>query len=136
MGIGNMRYSFECQECGNEAIDTEFHRIGDSHSRPCPICGGLLRRSACFVFNRGMREHFNPTVGRYVTNQRDFNDGLKQASEHATLMTGTEHNYTPVDLRDMDACGATGEGLEHSKRVRRARGMDEPSKTKVIDLAV
>jgi hypothetical protein len=81
-----------------------------------------------------MREHWNPTVGRYVTNERDFNDGLKRASEDATLTTGTEHDFQPVDLRDMDACGATGEGLEHSKRVRRAQGLDQPSTTKVIDL--
>lgn len=130
-----MRYSFECQECGGEVIDTVFHRIGSPHATPCPTCGGLLRRSACFVFNRGMAEHFNPTVGRYVTNQRDFNDGLKHAAEAASLNDGTDHTFTPVDLRDMDACGATGEGLEHSKRVRRKLGLDEPSKTKVIDLA-
>lgn len=81
-----------------------------------------------------MQEHWNPTVGRYVANERDFNDGLKRASEAASLTTGMDHNYVPVDLRDREACGATEEGLEHSKRVRRAQGLDAPSTTKVIDL--
>jgi hypothetical protein len=69
-----------------------------------------------------MVEHYNPTVGRYVTGQRDFKDGLKRASESATLRTGTEHNYQPADLNDMAAVGATEEGLEHSKRVRMRKG--------------
>jgi predicted nucleic acid-binding Zn ribbon protein len=125
-----MRYSYECQECGNEAIDTEFHPIGHPHSRKCEACGGVLRRSVCFSIKRGMREHFNPTVGSYVSGERQFKDGLKRASESASIQTGTEHDYQPVDLRDMDALGVTDEGLEHTRKVRRDTGLD-PAPTTV-----
>lgn len=129
-----MRYSYQCEVCGGEVIDTEFRRIGDTHSHTCPECGGLLRRAVCFVFNRGMREHWNPTLGRHVTNERDFKDGLKIASESASLTTGMDHDIQPVDLRDADALGVTDEGLEHTHKVRRDTGVDPAPTTKHIFL--
>lgn len=118
-----MRYTFECEGCGNEVVETEFRPIGGTLGRSCEICGGLLRRSVCFVFQRGMSEHWNPTLGRYVTNSRDFRDGLKIASETQSIATGVDSNIVPVDLRDPDACGVTAEGLDETFRVRHDAGL-------------
>ena len=127
-----MRYSYECEGCQREVIDTLFRPIGGTHEDPCPVCGGALRRAICFVFNRGMQEHWNPTTGSYVKNERHFVDELKRSSEEMSHKTGMEHNYQPVDLRDMAACGVTDEGLEHTKKVRRDTGLDPASTTTIF----
>jgi hypothetical protein len=50
-----------------------------------------------------MEAHFNPAVGRHVSNGRDFRDALKRASDEASENTGMEHRYVPIDMRDRDA---------------------------------
>jgi hypothetical protein len=118
-----MRYSYECEACGYESIEAEFRPVGGTLGRTCDLCGGLLRRIVCFAFKRGMREHFNPTIGRYVTSSHDFAEGLKQASESASLASGLDHNFVPVDLRDPAACGVTDEGLDDTFRKRHNAGL-------------
>jgi len=59
--------------------------------------------------HREMQATFAPAVGRYVQNQRDFNDALKKASDEASENTGMEHRYVPIDMADRDATGRTEE---------------------------
>jgi hypothetical protein len=59
--------------------------------------------------HREMQATFAPAVGKYVTNQRDFNNELKKASDVASENTGMEHRYVPIDMADRDATGRTEE---------------------------
>lgn len=64
-----------------------------------------------------MPEHFNPSVGQYVTNKQSFTDALKRKSESATLATGIEQTFQPVDLRtDPSSFGVTDEGLYETEK--------------------
>jgi hypothetical protein len=69
-----------------------------------------------------MPEHFNNSVGQFVTGKHNFRDVLKRQSEIQTIRTGIEHNYEPVDLRDQAACGATDEGLYETEKRQRDTG--------------
>lgn len=125
-------YQYQCQDCFYELPLDVYAGIGISISNPCPCCGGLLVRRCSFTFRRSMPEHFNTSTGAYVSNERDFRDGLKRKSEEMSIRTGMTHNYQPVDVTDMKALGVTDDGLEETKRRRRAENLDPPSTTKVI----
>lgn len=111
-----MRYSYFCTVCGNEDIDEQFSNIGAIGPHPCSICGSIMRRGCSFSFRRPMQEHFNTSTGTYVSNNRQFTDDLKRKSEEASLRTGMDHNFVPVDITDMKALGVTDEGLEETHR--------------------
>jgi hypothetical protein len=66
-----------------------------------------------------MPEHYNNAVGQFVTNKRQFYDGLKMKSEEASIRTGMDHNYEPIDPSDMadaKAHGVTDEGLDTTEK--------------------
>ena len=106
-------YEFRCIQCGLDEVMNRYYPIGEVIDFPCPVCGGRLKRVLSnFHFKRGMGEHFNPSIGGYVRNERDFLDGLKRKSEEATLRTGMDHNFVPVDLNDRKALGVTDDGME------------------------
>lgn len=133
-------YEFRCRECGNGR---------ESQSRdilPCP-CGGVLKRVFHCNVTPMFQEHFNHSVGRYVSSKQDFNDGLKQASEDASQarvdpitgkVTQIEHNFQPVEAGDTKALGVTDEGLETTMRDHRDKGLyhetgvSKPSNSKVF----
>lgn len=124
-------YSYECDGCEEtEEIDFPFGEAPSAFRHA--FCGGLMRHVLCFVFHKPMREHYNPTLGRRVRGQRDFRDGLKRASEAATLRTGTLHDYQPVDLNDEAALGVTEDGREENAKMRRDTGLVKPSSTIII----
>jgi hypothetical protein len=39
--------------------------------------------------------HYSHAIGRYVSSDQDFRDGLKEAAERNSLTTGVEHDYEP-----------------------------------------
>lgn len=75
-----------------------------------------------------MGDHFNTTLGRPVSSQRDFNDGLREASAKASERAQREVSYSPVDLRDKAALGVNDEGLDKTRRRERAEGRTEAKK--------
>lgn len=81
-----------------------------------------MKRVFGFSLVKPMQEHYNPTVGRVITNKRQFADGLKVASERETLRTGIEHKYVEVDPTDSKALGVTEEGLDTTARRLVAEG--------------
>lgn len=78
----------------------------------CPDHGQLGKRQWGFSHHRGVSEHWNHSLGRWVSNKGDFEDGLKQQSESMTERMGFDVNYTRVDPRDKDTLGVTDEGIE------------------------
>lgn len=118
-----MRYEYRCPMCQTRVTsDVRAERLQIN----CEVCGYLpLHRVYGFTYNKPMPEHFNTTVNKPISSQRQFNEELKRASEVATLETGIEHKYEPVDPGDTKHLGVTGEGLEATNRARHAMGMKE-----------
>ena len=116
-----MLYTYRCGNCGAEVVSTQR---GDRLARVCAGCGSTepLRRVFGFALKPAMAPHFNNALGRYVTSDRDFGDGLKRASETASITTGIEHDYKPLEWGDHAAFGATNEGIHESNIERSKRG--------------
>lgn len=99
------------------------------HNVECPICGKPATQVISPPsFHRGIDGHFNTSLGSYVSGRREYEDGLKRASESATLKTGITHDFRPVDLRDKDRLGVTDEGLDSTRRVEVSEGKREVKK--------
>lgn len=58
-----------------------------------------------------MPDHYNHSLGTYISNTRQLKDGLARKSEAATLATGIEHTFQPITLNTKAAHGITDEGL-------------------------
>jgi hypothetical protein len=68
-----------------------------------------------------MPEHFNHSVGSFVSNERQLRDALKVASEEASHRSGMDTDYqfmSPADMADSSSHGVTDEGLDDTYRTR------------------
>lgn len=94
---------------------------GNRLQQACPKCNyPVLHRVFGFAYRPMMHEHMNSTVGAPISSMRQFEDALKRRSEEATLNTGMEHRYVPVEPGDAAALGVTNEGIYESN-VHRSR---------------
>ena len=116
-----MIYTYRCPNCGHEEMSTQR---GDRLNRVCAGCGSRepLRRVFGFSYREPMQPHFNNAVGRYVSSESDFGDELKRASETASMTSGIEHDYKPLEWGDHQAFGATNEGIHESNISRERQG--------------
>jgi hypothetical protein len=114
-------YAYKCRLCGTRA---DSMTRGDSLG-PCPNCDGNLTRLFIITVERPMHEHFNPTVMKPISSNRQFDDELKRLSEERTLETGIEHKFVRHDHSDAKALGVTSEGLDESNKYRRANNLPE-----------
>lgn len=92
-------YEYRCTHCSTAYSDFErANRI----ERYCNKCEGTTtwQRVWAVSIHRPMQEHFNHSVGKPISDPRQHADELKRASEAATLATGIEHNYVPIDYAD------------------------------------
>ena len=116
---------FKCRTCDIRVSTQQPVGVEPSAPRTCPKCGGQdWGRVYDVQVVRPMHEHMNHTTGTLVSDMRGFRDALKRKSEEATLRTGVEHNYEPVDPADMkkvvEDSGAVG--LDSTNRARHAAG--------------
>ena len=107
-------YQYKCSQCRNTFITNDRE-----HIPPCPVCGHLARRQ--FIFNARLSnpEHFNHTVGGYVSNDYEIREAFKRLSDEQSERNGIEHNYeylTRAEMADPTALGVTNEGLEETMR--------------------
>lgn len=114
-----MIYAYKCRKCGTRADST---RRGDVLG-PCPTCDGQLTRLYIVTLERPMMEHFNPSVGKVISSNRQFDDELKRKSEEQTLRTGIEARYVRHDPADAKALGVTHDGLDSTNAQRVAKGL-------------
>lgn len=85
----------------------------------CPVCATPARRHFAFNVRASMPEHFNHSVGAYVSNERQLRDAIKVASEEASHRMGMDHDYQYLsahDMADSSAHGVTEEGLDDTRR--------------------
>lgn len=100
-------FDYKCSTCGITTTIT-FR----STYIKCEYCvDGMATRRFSFSIASSMPEHYNPSIGKYVTNMNTFKDSLKRQSESATISTGIEHTFIPVTLHDRDSLGVTDQGL-------------------------
>jgi hypothetical protein len=67
--------------------------------------------------------HFNASLNRYVSGDRDFDEGLKRESERISIYQGSEARFERVDPTDKKALGVTEQGIDDSNRIRRNQGL-------------
>jgi DNA-directed RNA polymerase subunit RPC12/RpoP len=103
-------YEYRCPVCGHA---TTTQRRGDRTR--CVNCGASSHRDFRFRTQTAFQPHFNQTLGHHVNNDREFRDGLKRASEDATVKTGMEHDFQPVDLADHQAFGISDNEADEQK---------------------
>ena len=90
---------YMCLHCGTAYSDFErANRL----ERYCGTCQAptTWQRVWAVSIHRPMQAHFNRSVGREISDPRQHADELKRASERATLATGIEHSYVPIDYQD------------------------------------
>lgn len=126
-----MMFEYKCRICGAREITTDR---ADSLGRCKSVeCNGELRRLFSFhtagVHPRTrFKEHKNATTGLPTSSMHQFKDDLKRLGEAATLRTGVEHNYQPIDRQDRAAAGVSEHAEEHLARNREQARKDRIAK--------
>lgn len=127
-------YTYRCPECDSEFM--VYHSFADSDEPVyCPDCSdayeSLIRCMKVLgvnIIHTQFGAHYSPTVGQYVSSDRELRDAMKHASEEATLRTGLDHNFVPVDSRDTETLGVTEEGLDATMAAQVRDGKREVAK--------
>lgn len=116
-------YAYECPNCGQEY---ESLKRGLESTTLCQ-CESPIKRKWMVNLQRPMPDHYNTSVGKYVTGKRQLTDEFKRMSDNMTERTGIPHNYVPVDPNDKETFGVTDEGLQatHDRMVK--QGMKPPA---------
>lgn len=97
-------YDYKCPECG--AADSVTMPIADydpDHFLVC-VCTDpptVMARRYSFLPAEMFVDHYNNSVGSYVTSMSDLKSKMSRASDEATARTGIPHNFSPVELRDI-----------------------------------
>lgn len=118
-------YQYKCVSC-----KVTFTTLSRTDIPPCPVCGHESTRDYVFQFKPDTPEHFNHSIGQYVTNERELRDAIKRQSDEASERNGIEANMefmTRADMADPSAHGVTDEGLEQSRREWRDMGLQHGS---------
>lgn len=96
------KYAYRCQGGGEELIAGE-----PLDGIACLEHGTIARRIRSFSLATRAQHRDNarwdPVVGRYVANQREFLDALKEGAEREERELGMEVKLIPVDAADTTA---------------------------------
>ncbi len=114
-----MFYEYKCRGCRKTILD-RARSTAIIHSD----CNEIATRLFGFSIRPSMPEHFNHTVGEYVSNSQQFTTALKRKSEEVTIRTGIESTFQPIDLDSRP--GVTDEGLYEQAKHRHDKGIILP----------
>lgn len=90
---------------------------------PEDMCWEPLKRVYSFAAAPVMHEHFNHSVGKVISDMRQFKSQLARKSEEDSERRGMKIDYQPVDLTDRQSLGVTDEGIEtYDRSYARAAG--------------
>lgn len=122
-------YQYRCDNCGaiadvkdtlepDRRVDWEAGKI--DHIREVDTPCGTMRRIYSFSYITPMPEHYNMSVGKVVSSNRQFRDELRRSSEELEERTGIPHSLVPVDPADMKDFQVDDSGLKetHDAMVR------------------
>lgn len=121
-------YEYKCPECGNEmsAVMSISTYVSEQMDWDMPNCGQchyqMHRVYTPLPHVMDTPGHYNLAVGAYVSSDSDLREKLKAASEQASIKTGIDHDYRPVDMRDRERFKVDGSGLESTARARHDAG--------------
>ena len=110
-------YQYRCNRC--QRLFASGQR---ADAMTCPDCYGHAPRKFSFNVAVSMKEHWNTAVGQYVSNRREFEDGLKRKSEEASTRLGIDHEFVPLspaEMADASAHGADEGALERQRKTER-----------------
>lgn len=110
-------FEYICDSCGHR---TESMTRGDIHH--CGVCGLTAKRRFSFRVASSFQGHFNQAVGSFVSNETEFKDKLKLASEEQSIAQGITVDYQPIDMQDRAACGVSEEGAAVAIEARAKAG--------------
>lgn len=117
-------YLYRCRGC--QTHGEKFQHHNDDPMLDCPDCGKpMLRRVYSFKPAKVMHEHFNHTVGKVISDKKQFAAELDRKSAEMTERTGTPHNYVPVDLSDKESLRVSDEGMDSTLRRQTETGQRE-----------
>jgi hypothetical protein len=85
----------------------------------------MLRRVYSFRPGKVTHEHFNHTVGKVISDPKQFKSELARKSAEMTERTGIPHNYVPVDLNDKESLRVSEEGMDSTLRRQTETGQRE-----------
>lgn len=117
-------YLYRCRTCGEELT---LDQPGDD-AGPCGWCasdaeyvddGPLLKRVWQVQFTSVMQEHFNPSVGKPISDRRQMDRELALASERATEKSGIPHRFVQTDGRE--AAQAAGIDPDFQREIANAK---------------
>lgn len=104
---------------------------GDRHSCPTVLaydvdrydgsdvaikCHRMAKRKFGFSFVAPMPEHYNPSVGRVISSDKQHREALKIATDESNERLNLNQNFVPVDMNDKEALGVTDEGLDATRK--------------------
>jgi hypothetical protein len=113
-------YDYRCPSCN--LLVQSLHRA-DTLDRPCTRCGHEKHKRVWgFRMGRVMHEHFNASVGRPISDPKQFRAELRRKSDEMSERTGMVHNYVEVDPSEPASLGVTAEGLDETARAKHDSG--------------
>lgn len=121
-------YTFRCASCSWECIEVMSF---SEHTRHRPGthagCGGQFDQVLSLNFHRSLPEHFNHSIGSYVSNSAGLTTELSRKSDEMSERMGFAVKYETVDPRDTP--GVSEHGLEATeRRAFDTPGADRPKK--------
>lgn len=117
-------YGYRCRIC-QKSTEASFP-LGEAPGSITHSCGLEAPRQFTSFATHIFRPAYNPSVGKYISSDRQFRDELKRASEEQTALTGIEHNYVPMHPSEVRL--ASDVGFEEQNKARRDLGWTQPSK--------
>lgn len=82
----------------------------------CPVCSIPKARVYSFAIKTSFVPHYNPSVGKFVSSQSEFDSELRRLSDQQTERTGITHNYVSRELGDSAAFHNTEDGMDDFNR--------------------
>jgi hypothetical protein len=115
-GTDFVKYTFRCT---TEGVTFEVE-CPPAETAQCR-CGSSARRVYGFAVNKASlksQARWDPVVGQYVENDRQFRDVLAQSQEREARELNMDVNLVQVDARDQEALGELhGTGIAHRQEV-------------------
>ena len=106
-------YEHKCKTCHTHK---ETFAISSDALPELICCNTPMSRVFSFRAGMVMQEHYDPTIGRAISDKRQLIEHGKRLSEESHLRTGLDTNYVLADYTDKEAMGVTDEGLHEQAR--------------------